>query len=72
MGECNTIARTQQQIADDYMVSLSGTEPDLVAYYRLDDGRGSVAAEAVGNQPVTLFNAPLWVTSGAPLATADR
>jgi hypothetical protein len=54
------------------MVSLSGTEPDLVAYYRLDDGRGSVAADDVGNQPVTLFNAPLWVTSGAPLATADR
>jgi hypothetical protein len=66
------IARTAQQIATDYDASLSGTEPDLIAYYRLDEGTGSVTDDAVGNHPITLYNAPLWVTSGALLATAQR
>lgn len=66
------IARTQQQITSDYGVSLSSTEPDLIAYYRIDEGTGSVTADAVGNHPITLYNAPTWTTSGALLATAER
>lgn len=59
-----TIARTEQQIADNYTVSLAGTEPDLMAYYRLDEGRGAVAHDAAGNHPITLYNAPRWATRG--------
>jgi len=67
-----TVARTAQDIADSYTVSLSGLEPGLAAYYRLDEGRGSLARDALGGQSIVLVNAPLWITSGAPLATADR
>lgn len=66
------VARTAQQIAAGYTVSLTGTEPDLLAYYRLDDGSGAVADDTAGNHPLTLVNAPVWATSGALLATAAR
>lgn len=66
------VARTAAQIAAGYTVSLVGTEPDLLAYYRMDDGSGAIAADSAGNHPITLIDAPLWVTSGALLATAQR
>ena len=65
------VARTAQQIADGYTVSLSGTEPDLIAYYRMDEGSGSIADDTAGNHPISLVNAPTWQTSGALLATAQ-
>jgi len=67
-----TIARTAQQIAADYTVSLTGMEPDLIAYYRFDEGRGSVANDSAGNHPITIYNAPRWTTSGARLTTVAR
>jgi Concanavalin A-like lectin/glucanases superfamily len=64
-----TIARTAQQIATASTQSLPDDQPDLAAYYRLDDGSGSIAADSAGAHPATLYNAPTWITSGAPLAT---
>ncbi len=47
-------------------------EPDLIAYYRFDEGRGSVASDSAGNHPITIYNAPRWTTSGARLTTVAR
>jgi hypothetical protein len=64
-----TIARTAQQIAAAHAQSLPGDEPDLAAYYRMDDGGGAIAADSAGARPATLLGGPTWITSGAPLAT---
>lgn len=67
-----TILLPPWQIASDYTESLPDTQPDLAAYYRMDDGHGSIATDSSGAHPVTLFGTPAWDTSGAPLATAVR
>jgi hypothetical protein len=47
---------------------LTGTEPGLVFYYRLDDGTGSTASDATGHGLTgQLINGPAWVTSTAPI-----
>ncbi|MDB6027138.1 MAG: hypothetical protein JWM68_3361 [Verrucomicrobiales bacterium] len=50
---------------------LSGTEPGLVGYFRLDDGAGDRAKNSVphGGEG-TLLNGPTWITSAAPIAPA--
>jgi hypothetical protein len=66
-----TVARTGTQIAEGYTVSLTGTEPGLATYYRIDEGQGTVTNDVAGNLPVTLYSAPTWITSGALLATVE-
>ena len=71
-----TVARTPQQLADRATVSLSGYETGLVDYYRIDEGNGQVLHNVAGTMitqlPVISSAAgPLWVTSGAGLATAQ-
>lgn len=50
-------------------MSLAGDEPDLLAYYRSDEGSGSVADDTAGNHPLSLTSAT-WATPGALLTTA--
>lgn len=45
---------------------LFGDEPDLAAYYRLDEGAGVTAADSAGGQPLALQGAT-WTSSTAPL-----
>jgi hypothetical protein len=63
------VPRTAQQIQTSYNMSLAGDEPDLLAYYRFDEGSGSVADDTAGNHPLSLTGAT-WATSGALLMTA--
>jgi hypothetical protein len=64
------VARTQADIQSDFDVTLTGSEPHLVVYYRFDSGSGAVAtnsATATG----TAFNGmvmgnPQWITSNVP------
>lgn len=42
------VARTQQEIADNSTVDLSGAEPGLIAYYPMNEGSGLVAGDKSG------------------------
>jgi hypothetical protein len=62
------IARSASEIACDMRRTLSPSHPQwasLVAYWKLDDGSGAVAADAKEAFAGTLVNAPKWVASGA-------
>lgn len=65
-----TEARSPAEIERDFTASLTGQEPHLVHYYRLDEGRGSLITDVRGTLPVTLFGGPSWIASGVPLAIA--
>ena len=70
------IARTAQQIHDNYLQALEGTEPGLVAYYRFDEGTGQVVVDSsnagndgfLGTSSTAGTDDPERVASGAPLA----
>jgi hypothetical protein len=38
----------------------------LAAYFKLDNGSGTVATDTIGTHPGTLVNAPVWLLSTAP------
>ena len=62
------VARTPEEIRANMSRLLSGLEPNLVAYWRFDEGGGSTVADASGQgRTGTLFNGPSWVTSTVPL-----
>ena len=65
-----TLARTDADILRDFNRRLSGSENGLAAYYRMDEGAGSVLADATGhgNDALRLgTNNPAWVSSTAPV-----
>jgi hypothetical protein len=45
-----SVARTPAEVARDMKVVLKGTEPGLVAYWRLDEGTGIVANDVLNKQ----------------------
>jgi len=63
------VARTAQQIADNYKLILKGDEPGLVAYYHFDDGAGTAPKDASSAHHDAAFNTdggrpvPTWVDS---------
>lgn len=65
------VARTGAEIRTDMCRKISPAAPNLVGYYKLDEGSGTVASDhATLNLPGTLINfstATAWQTSGAPL-----
>jgi hypothetical protein len=62
------VARTLGQIQAFRTVALSGGEPGLVAYWRLDEGTGASSEDlSPGNLTLGLFSGAAWV-SGAPPA----
>ncbi len=57
-------ARTQAEIQNDMHHVLSGQEPGLVAYYRLDEGGGTNVLDATGHGHHGAWaNAPAWVSA---------
>jgi hypothetical protein len=68
------VARTASEIAANMNVSLTGTEPGLVAYWQLDEGEGDTAFDATGNgHNMRLGESsgpdaadPTWVSPGKP------
>jgi hypothetical protein len=63
------VARTGQEIADNFERSLVGDENGLVAYYNMDAGTGS-ALEDLTNGNDGSLNAPTW-SSEVPNVTSD-
>ena len=61
------IERTQEEIQASMCQKLSGTESGLVAYYPLDEGSGSTAADLVGSLEGKLRNTPTYSTSAVPI-----
>jgi len=59
-------ARSAAEIHPDMFFPLTGTESNLVAYYRLNDGSGTLATNAVGNGNTATLSGPAWVDSTAP------
>ncbi|WP_400191401.1 LamG-like jellyroll fold domain-containing protein [Hymenobacter sp. B81] len=66
------VARTEAQIAADYNKTIQAPQAGLVAYYRLDEGSGSTAADLSGNgNTMTLAAnaaAPSWTTTNTGLS----
>jgi len=65
-------ARSAAEIYPDMFFPLTGTESNLVAYYRLDDGSGTLATNAVGNGNAVTLSGPTWVDSTAPLGISTN
>ncbi|GEM_PF-1424151 len=60
-------ARSQAEIQASVGRPLTGTEANLVAYYRFNDGSGTVALDATPNhRNGTLVNGPAWTNSTMP------
>jgi PKD repeat protein len=62
-------ARTESEIRRDKNLRLTGQEPGLLAYYRMDEGSGSQIFDQTGNHdPAAVhISEPAWVLSGAPI-----
>ena len=63
------VARTAQEIADNYKLILKGDEPGLVAYYHFDDGMGTAPKDSSSKHHDAAFGTtnnrpvPTWVDS---------
>lgn len=60
--------RTQQQIQDNRLTTLSGNESGLIAYYQMSNGSGTTLNDnsTTGNNG-TFYGGVTWVTSDSPL-----
>ncbi|GAB6283458.1 MAG: hypothetical protein STSR0008_22260 [Ignavibacterium sp.] len=66
------LARTQDEIQANMCKKLTGSEANLVGYWRLDDGSGTNANdETANNNDGTLTNGPTWGWSGAAIGDAS-
>ena len=69
------VALTEQQILDTWHTRLLATNlaeayPNLVAYYRMDEGASSALHDAITNaNDALLVNGPLWNPSTAPIGS---
>lgn len=62
------IARHAEDIRREMERVLTGTESNLVAYWRMDEGGGDSAGDASGHgHTARLVNRPQWVAASAPL-----
>ena len=68
------VARDQTQIQTNRFGELAGSEPGLVAYYKLDDGSGTTASDSAGSNDGTLVNmdpSTDWIPSTLPPSSGD-
>src|SRR5262249_9815890 len=67
-----SIARTPDEIRQDMTDAPSGSEPDLEAYYPLDEGQGSIVHDASSHhRDATLTPSPFWPHSSVPAPALD-
>jgi hypothetical protein len=59
------VARTEQEIADNYKLILKGDEPGLVAYYHFDEGTGSAPKDS----SLKHHDAAFGTSNGRPVPT---
>ncbi|MEA2095553.1 MAG: LamG-like jellyroll fold domain-containing protein [Candidatus Cloacimonadota bacterium] len=69
-----SVARTETEISENMYNELIGTEPGLVAYYKLNTGSGQTALDTSGSNNGILgsttgidVNDPTWFLSDSPL-----
>lgn len=65
------VVRTRTQLRDNMCKKLTGSEANLVGYWRLDNGAGASATATVVGTTGTLTNGPTWTTSSAPIGDAS-
>ncbi|UCF42457.1 MAG: hypothetical protein JSV99_07585 [Planctomycetota bacterium] len=75
-------ALSAEEIQENVHNTLTGAEPNLIAYWPFDEGEGQVAYDLssnanhgwLGSDPDVDGNDPAWVDSGAPvgICTADQ
>ncbi|MFT3766402.1 MAG: LamG domain-containing protein [Minicystis sp.] len=63
------VMRTAQEIASARTQWLYPNTPGLEAYYRMDEGQGTVIANATSSEYPMILQGTVWSTSGALLAT---
>lgn len=56
-----TVDKTASEILANMQIELTGSEPNLVEYLRLNDGSGTTATATVGTN-ASLVNTPTWST----------
>lgn len=61
------VALLPSQIQTYMNRSLSGYEPNLVGYWRFDEGSGTTTADASGNDNTAYLSGPTWTVSTAPV-----
>jgi hypothetical protein len=67
------VARTEMEIRQAMSVRLKGNEPNLVGYWRFDEGSGTTVVDSSVNHSNGVLEAtppgqlPLWVQSGVQL-----
>jgi hypothetical protein len=66
------VARTGAEINSCMGYELSGAEPGLVAYFRLNDGRGLSASDTAGGTGAALVDGPAWTTDIPPILRGSR
>ncbi|MFO7616341.1 MAG: LamG domain-containing protein, partial [Bacteroidales bacterium] len=52
--------RTEQQIRSSMRASLTGSESNLLANWKMDEGTGSVLIDATGNYPASIKSGVAW------------
>ncbi|MCL5097942.1 MAG: PA14 domain-containing protein, partial [Candidatus Omnitrophica bacterium] len=63
------VARTEAQIRQNWNARLTGDEPNLVAYYRMDEGAGGVLTDSASQAlHGLLVNEPARVVSTSPVS----
>ncbi|MDB6026395.1 MAG: regulatory domain of in-like proprotein convertase [Verrucomicrobiales bacterium] len=62
----NTV-RTPSQIATNRNSPLMGTEANLIAYFKLNEGIGTITFNSSGNTAASLTSGVAWVSSTAPI-----
>ena len=61
------VARSQTEIQQNLGHPLSGAEPNLLAYWKFDEGAGSTTADTTGHGfNGSLVNGPTWTNSAVP------
>jgi len=58
-------------IAANYIRPLTGTEPNLLAYYPINEGMGTVLHDATPHRLDAVAMAPMWVPSQGPTELLD-
>lgn len=61
------VARTSDEIRQNHTRTLSGSESNLVAYYRFDGETGSRVRDAVTGSEFPVANGQIFVNAGTPL-----